>query len=126
MMEERYASRVRQALNQGLQEVPPAAARRLEAARHQALSRQKLSSAELVLATGRGRGLKLGGDQRFVRNLLSAAALLVGMWIAFYWHGQQYVSEIGDVDSALLADELPPEAFLDKDFFEWLRDAPEE
>ena len=43
-----------------------------------------------------------------------------------YWHSHQYVTEIGDVDSALLADELPPEAFLDNDFFEWLKDSPEE
>ncbi|QKV57409.1 MAG: DUF3619 family protein [Dechloromonas sp.] len=38
MNEERYASRVRQALNHGLNDISPAVARRLEAARHQALS----------------------------------------------------------------------------------------
>ena len=49
-------------------------------------------------------------------------ALLLGMWISFYWHSQQYVSEVETIDSALLADDLPFEAFLDKDFLEWLKD----
>ena len=44
------------------------------------------------------------------------------MWIAFYWHSVQYVTELEEVDSALLSDDLPPEAFLDNDFFEWLKD----
>ncbi len=44
------------------------------------------------------------------------------MWISFYWHSVQYVTELEEVDSALLADDLPPEAFLDNDFFEWLKD----
>ena len=44
------------------------------------------------------------------------------MWISFYWHSVQYVNEIDAVDSALLSDDLPPEAFLDEDFFSWLTD----
>ncbi|HMW77126.1 MAG TPA: DUF3619 family protein [Rhodocyclaceae bacterium] len=128
MKSEQFARRVGLALNQGLQEIPPAASRRLEAARHQALERQKLSQAQLALSTGAGAGwtLRFGSSHRYLRNILSISALLLGMWIAFYWHSHQYVTEIGDVDSALLADELPPEAFLDNDFFEWLKDSPEE
>jgi hypothetical protein len=29
------------------------------------------------------------------------------MWISFYWHSVQYVTEIEEVDSALLTDDLP-------------------
>ena len=128
MREERYAGRIRQALNQGLQDVPPATTRRLEAARHLALSRQKKTAeTQLVLAgAGRGHSISFGHDHPYLRNLLSVIALLVGMWIAFYWHSHQYVTELGDVDSALLSDDLPPEAYLDKDFFEWLKASPEE
>jgi len=50
------------------------------------------------------------------------AALLLGMWISFYWHSMEYVAELEEVDSALLTDDLPPDAFLDNDFFEWLKD----
>ena len=127
MREEQYASRIRKALNQGLQDISPASSRRLEAARHLALSRQKKPQAQLAMAgAGRGHGFTFGHDHPYLRNLLSVIALLIGMWIAFYWHSHQYVSEIGDVDSALLSDDLPPEAFLDKDFFEWLKDSLEE
>jgi hypothetical protein len=41
MTEERIASRIRQALNHNLDDIPPTALRRMEAARHHALSRQK-------------------------------------------------------------------------------------
>jgi hypothetical protein len=34
----------------------------------------------------------------------------------------QYITELEEVDSALLSDDLPPEAFLDNDLFEWLQD----
>lgn len=122
MNEERYARRIRQALNHGLQDIPPTASRRLEAARHLALSRQKQAKPQLVLA---GPGMlhgKTGAPTPYLRQILSVLALLLGMWLSFYWHSSQYVSEIEAVDSALLADDLPPEAFMDSDFFEWLKD----
>lgn len=122
MNEERYASRVRQALNQGLKDIPPPSARRLEAARHLALSRQKQAVPDLVAA---GHGLSLfrfTTGNRYARQLLAALALLLGMWISFYVDSVKYVTAIEEVDSALLADDLPPEAFMDSDFFEWLKD----
>lgn len=124
MTEQRYAGRIRQALNHGLQDVSPAASRRLEAARHLALSRQKQAVAGLELAgTGhRTHGFSFSGDHPYLRHVLSVIALLVGMWIAFYWHSTQYIHELEEVDSALLSDDLPPEAFLDSDFAEWLKD----
>lgn len=126
MREERFAGRIRQALNHGLQDVPPAATRRLEAARHLALSRQKQAEPRLAMNhDGRGH-FSFGQDSRYLRHILSVLALLVGMWIAFYWHSDQYITEVEEVDSALLSDELPPEAFLDNDFFEWIKDSSEE
>jgi len=122
MNEERYAYRVRQALNHGLKDIPPAASRRLEAARHLALSKQKQAAPQMVLA---GKGMhtfKTGSHIPYLKQILSVIALLLGMWLSFYWHSVQYVTELQDVDSALLADDLPPEAFLDNDFFEWLKD----
>lgn len=127
MNEQRYASRIRQILNHGLNDIPPAAARRLEAARHLALSRQKQEAPQLVLA-GAGNHLHqpmflhFGIDSTRAKPLLAIIALLAGMWLSFYWHSIQYVSEIEAVDSALLTDDLPPEAFLDREFIEWLKD----
>ncbi len=126
MNEERYAYRIRQMLNHGTNDIPPAAARRLEAARHLALAKQKQASPVLSLATADATPstfvLTLNHFAPYLKQLLAIAALLLGMWISFYWHSVQYVTELEDVDSALLVDDLPPEAFLDNDFFEWLKD----
>ena len=120
-----FVSRIRQALNHSLKDVPPTAQRRLEAARHLALQKQKQSQPVLALATagkGIGNSPREHGDHTpFVRQILAILALLTGMWLSFYWHSVQYVSEIEAVDSALLSDDLPPEAFLDNDIFEWLK-----
>ena len=126
MNEDRYASRIRQALNHGLKDIPPAASRRLEAASHLALSKQKQLAPELALATS---GLSGSSSQHtgasfgrnYGRQILAIAALLIGMWLSFYWHSVEYVSELEAIDSALLSDDLPPEAFLDNDIFEWLK-----
>lgn len=123
MNEERYASRVRQALNHGLKDIPPASARRLEAARHLALSRQKQEVPQLALAGDHSRRhFHFMSDNRRLRQILAVLALLFGMWISFYLDSVNYISAIEEVDSALLSDDLPPEAFLDNDFFKWLKD----
>lgn len=122
MNEERYAYRIRQTLNLGLQDIPPAASRRLEAARHLALSRQKQAEPQLV-TTGAGlMAFRTSASVPYFKQVLAVMALLAGMWISFYWHSVQYVTELENVDSALLTDDLPPDAFLDNDFFEWLKD----
>lgn len=123
MNEERFASRIRQALDQGNEDISPAIARRLEAARSLALARQKQPAAELALA---GHGIRLG--QRLGRRLphfrqfLAILALLLGMWLSLYWHSLRYHQEIEATDSALLTDDLPPDALLDDDLLEWLKD----
>lgn len=126
MNEDRYGLRVRQVLNQGLQDVSPATARRLEAARHLALSRQKQTAPQLALATPGQGNIHLGPTIPYLKQTLAILALLLGMWIAFYWHSHQYITELEEVDSALLSDDLPPEAFLDQDFFEWLEDSSQD
>lgn len=127
MNEDRYALRVRQALNHGTKDIPAAVARRLEAARHLALTHQKQAEPQLA-AAGHDRYLfRIATDNRHVRQILAAVALLLGMWISFYLDSVNYVTALEEVDSALLSDELPPEAFLDNDFFEWLiDDTPED
>lgn len=128
MNEERFAYRVRQVLNHSLKDIPPSAGRRLEAARHLALAKQNLATGDAIVAGHGALSLaKSGLHSPFLKQLLAIAALLLGMWISFYWHSLDYVTQLEDVDSALLTDDLPPEAFLDNEFFEWLLDdTPEE
>jgi len=122
MNEERYAYRVRQALNHGLKDISPSTSRRLEAARHLALSKQKQLAPGLVVAGHGSISLRFGTSAPYVKQILAILALLLGMWISFYWHSTQYITELEEVDSALLTDDIPPEAFMDNDFLEWLKD----
>ena len=119
MNEAHFGNRIRQALNHGVNDISPASARRLEAARHLALSRRKQTERELAIA-GHGLSIRESGAP-YSRQILAIIALLVGMWLAFYWHSVQYITELEEVDSALLSDDLPPEAFLDNDLFKWLQ-----
>lgn len=129
MTEEQTAFRIRQALNQELNDIPPTALRRMEAARHHALTRQK-QSIPVAALVGAGAGRANSGDEpaahhrlsERLRHLLAIGALLLGMAIAAYWQANDYIEEIVDVDSALLTDDLPPEAFIDKGFSTWLLD----
>lgn len=127
MNEERQAYRIRQALNHGLQEISPISARRLEAARHLALSRQKQSIGTLATAgtaTADWQPLPSGegSSGNGIKQILAICALFFGMWLSFYWHSDQYITEVEAVDSALLTGDLPPDVLLDNEFLEWLKD----
>ena len=123
MTREHFANRIRQTLNQGTRDLPSSIALRLEKSRRYALAHQKQEVAQHALATpGHHFHWPSGSHQHtWPRHILSVLALLVGMWIAFYWHSDQYIRQIEELDSALLADDLPPEAFLDTGFFKWLQ-----
>lgn len=124
MNEERQAYRIRQALNHGLQEISPISARRLEAARHLALSRQKQATRTLAIAGTDWQALSSeeGTSGNGLKQILAICALLFGMWLSFYWHSDQYITEVEAVDSALLTGDLPPDVLLDNEFLEWLKD----
>lgn len=122
MKEERYGYRVRQLLNHSLNDIPPTASRRLEAARHLALSKQKQTVHQTALVHAGNWSISSSSNIPYLKQILAITALLLGMWISFYLDSMNYVSALEEVDSALLADDLPPEAFMDNDFFEWLKD----
>ena len=47
-------------------------------------------------------------------------ALIVGMASAWYWNEVQNAEDAGDVDTALLSDDLPVAAYTDAGFSAWL------
>jgi len=77
---------------------------------------------QMVLAGHNASWFRFATDNRYLRQILAVLALLLGMWISFYLDSVNYITALEEVDSALLSDDLPPEAFLDNDFFEWLKD----
>jgi len=128
MTEDRFAYHICQGLNRSLDDISPGALRRLEAARHHALSHQRQEERQTALASA-GAG-EFGHSEWFVdgrfRQMMAIVLLLVGMAMAVYWQGHQYINDLEDIDSALLTDDIPPDAFLDKGFAAWLDDSSEE
>ena len=120
MNELHFAHKVRQHLNLGLHDLPSATIERLEAARQNALARQKITVHQsLLVAAGCFIQHRLG-DFR-VKQTVAAFALLVAVVFSTFWMADQHVTELEAIDSALLADDLPIGAFTDKGFDAWLK-----
>ena len=120
MNEPHFANRVRQVLNQGLQ-LDNAVAQRLRTARERALARQRperspaLAWADNVVGGfGGWSGMSLRLGAPLVALAIAAAAI-------YTWQQNQRVAEIVDIDSALLTDDLPIDAYLDRGFQNWLK-----
>ena len=125
MNELHFAFKVRQHLNRGLHELRPETADRLAAARQSALAHQKQAASQSVLATA-GGFVQYHTENLRIKQLLTSLALLLIVAFSALWIADQRVAELGDIDSALLADDLPIGAFTDKGFDAWLnRDSPE-
>ena len=78
---------------------------------------QRRAPAALALASSGG-----GGQFRFgwLGQLAPAVVLLGGLAGIHFWHQSQLAAEIADIDTQVLLDELPPNAYLDKGFGAWL------
>ena len=120
MNELHFAYKVRQNLNLGLHELRPETANRLAAAREKALASQKQTVNQSVLATAGNFVLHHFDNLRF-KQILATLALLLCVVLCSFWMADQRINEQSDVDSALLADDLPIGAYTDTGFNAWLR-----
>jgi len=120
MNELQFGNLIRQALNEG----SPLDARtleRLRAARMAALERQRVVPEHAPALADNLLG-GAAGPARFSRSLL-LAALLLALGLASLYSVQQkrQAAETVELDTQLLADELPIDAYLDKGFEAWLK-----
>jgi hypothetical protein len=117
--ENQLARRIVAELNRSLPSIEPRITERLRAARAKALAHQRVHAHALSLA-GVGRGLV---DMWFShgRSALIAAAVAGILIAGSIWRDNERVSELTDVDSALLSDDLPIDAYLDHGFDRWLK-----
>jgi hypothetical protein len=111
---------LRHLLNQGIT-VRPEVAHRLEQAREQALARQRPEPAPALAWADNVVG-QLGGWGGLALRVLLPIALLVGSGAAIYtWQQNQRAAELEEIDSQLLTDDLPIDAYLDRGFQNWLK-----
>lgn len=113
---------IRRALDEGAQDVDAAIAARLVQAREIALSGMRRQSG-LRLAGHHGNlGHSFAPRRRMAFAFLGLMLGVVGAY--YYWNpldqGDDRSDEVAEVDSALLADELPVDAYADQGFQAWL------
>ncbi len=142
----RFGLRVTAGLTERSAALPHDVTERLRFAREQALARAaqaraasasatqvapQTSSASLVhqgstLALGGGpRGGSDGGLWAKLVSALPLLALVAGLLLMQHSRYNQQIAAAAEVDTALLSDSLPPSAFRDPGFAEFLRDGDE-
>lgn len=120
------------ALNERAADLPHDLGERLRAGREQALSRARgkaapavvVASASVVVGITAGRAAVAGGPPSWWVRLASGLPLLVllaGLLIIDRWNNDEQVHAAAEIDALLLADDLPPAAYTDPGFGEFLR-----
>jgi hypothetical protein len=100
------------------EDLPPDVTERLRFAREQALRRVRDQRVARVRQRRVGAWLQRWGWQ--LASALPLVMLVSGFWLIDTLHQEQQIATAADIDSALLADELPPDAYSDAGFAEFL------
>ncbi len=97
---------------------------RLQAARQSALSRYSANAAQHFSPSGwavSGGYLSRLGAFRGYQFWLPVLALVLALSALLTWQVQQHSVEQSEIDAALLADDLPLDAYINHDFNQWVR-----
>ena len=130
LLSDRYGMRLAARLNDGAENLPHDIAERLRAARVRALTQRKRTRtvmAPALVSAGAG-ALALGPEDEglgwFTRisSVLPLIALVAGLLALQSGLDDQTANELAEVDAAILADDLPPAAYTDPGFAQFLRE----
>jgi hypothetical protein len=128
-LHERFAQRLTARLSDASAALPYDISERLRAAREQALGQRKkaqVRTAGSLVASGGAAALTLGGDDepswlnRFA-SALPLVALIVGLITINLVQNDLRADELAEVDAAILTDDLPPAAYTDPGFAQFLK-----
>ena len=127
-LEARFGVRVAAMLGERAQATPPDITERLRFAREQALTRaqaaRRAATAPAAVVVGRGGTATLASHLGWWVKLGSAmplALLVIGLMGIAHVHDRNQIAAVAEVDAALLADDLPPAAYTDPGFAEYLK-----
>ena len=128
----RFALRVAAHLTQRSETIAADVSERLRFGREQALERAR--SVRVAQADARvgitGAGAAMLGRSGWgwwarLGAVLPAFALVAGLVVIQKWQDKVQISVAAEIDAALLADDLPPKAYSDAGFAEFLKTPPE-
>ena len=129
LRQDQFGRRVAVRLDDGLAELPRDISERLRAARTQAVAQRKqaaLQPAGQVAVSGGGQATMGSGDERMTFWQRAAAALplivlAAGLVTIDVVQNERRARELAEVDAALLTDDLPPAAYADPGFVQFLK-----
>ena len=135
VLQNRFGLRVAARLSAGASELPHELSERLRAARHQALERRKrpavmarpvVTRAAAVMRQGPVAVLGLGGGDGpgfwgRASTAVLVAALALGLVAINIVQNDDRAVDVADLDAALLTDDLPPQAYTDPGFLQFLK-----
>lgn len=122
-----FGRRVAARLSAGTAELPHDVTERLRAARVQALARRKVAGLQgAVSVSGNQALLTYGGEDGIslwgrIASALPLIALAAGLIAVHSIQNERRASEVAEVDAALLTDDLPPAAYADPGFVQFLK-----
>jgi len=133
VLQARFAARLAASLTASTAMLPNDISERLRVARDQALGRARLArqaqaaTAGSVLGVTRNGAAVLGhpgGWPRWVASMMPLVLLLVGLLSIGQLATHEQILAAAEIDTLLLADDLPPAAYSDPGFAEYLRSGP--
>lgn len=126
--QDRFALRITARLSDTIEALPYDISERLRAARVRALSLQKMPVAQTatsVALSGGSATLTFGNEGPNWWNRIAAAvpllALVVGLIAINVIQTDNRAKELAEIDAALLTDDLPPAAYADPGFSQFLK-----
>lgn len=126
-LQARLALQLTAGLSERAEHLPHDISERLRVARGQALERarlsRRLSTAPAVQAQASGTAVLSGPPSLWLRlaSFLPLVVLAAGMVLIDHVNVREEISAAAEIDAALLADDLPPAAYLDPGFSEFLK-----
>jgi hypothetical protein len=127
-LEDRFGLRVAARLDVATAELSHDVTERLRAARVRAVDSARRTLAQPVSAiavSGGAASVTFGGEGQSWWNRIASAlplvALVAGLFLIHTVQNERRASEVAEVDAALLIDDLPPSAYADPGFVQFLK-----
>lgn len=128
LAQDRFGLRVAARLSDAADDLPYDISERLRAARAQALGKRKVSvtrTATSVAVSGGAATLTFGNEHLSGWDRVVAAlpllALVLGLIAISIIQNDNRTTELAEIDAALLTDDLPPTAYTDPGFAQFLK-----
>lgn len=129
ILQDRFGFRTAAYLSAGTAELPRDISERLRSARVQAVSQRKIPHAQTaggMVQSGGSAALTWVSGEGFswwsrIGSVLPLIALVAGLLAINSFQSDNRTQELAEVDAALLTDDLPPAAFADPGFVQFLK-----